>query len=235
MPKPRVLALIVDYYSSAQAAELSLQLAGATNVQVEIAHIDNGMSPPVRLSAQQTAKGVRLVRNDRNLGYGGGLNAAIAQLDPDRKFDAYWLLNPDLRVEPECLSLLLPALFEYDRVGAVGPVVRIDRPPYRVWGARGIVSPWLGTTAMSDYEDRGPLPQWSYIPGCSLLIRAEAFRDAGGLPEFYKLYYEESHLCIRLQKRGWSLRVVPDAVAYHRVDSMKAGVPARHFAYYFAQ
>jgi GT2 family glycosyltransferase len=79
----------------------------------------------------------------------------------------------------------------------------------------------------------GYLPHWSYLPGCSPLIRATAYQEVGGLPVAYKLYYEETELCVRLQKRGWKLWLQRDAVAYHAVFSQRKGIPARHFAYYF--
>lgn len=87
---------------------------------------------------------------------------------------------------------------------------------------------------MTDWKG-GFLPENSYIPGCSLLIRATAFEQAGGLPSHYKLYFEETELCIHLQRIGWKLWVERGATLVHKVDSMKAGIPARHFAYYFTR
>jgi GT2 family glycosyltransferase len=143
-------------------------------------------------------------------------------------------LNSDLEIEPDCLNKLVKTLRENPKVGAVGPVVRIFSRREKVWGARGVVSPWLGTTAMSPWEE-GLLPKWSYIPGCSILVRADAYLQVGKLPEKYKLYYEETEFCIRLQKANWDLWINPDATVYHKVDSMKGRIPARHFAYYFTR
>jgi GT2 family glycosyltransferase len=234
-----VLALIIDYHSSADAEHLSLQLARATALsppafKLQILHVDNGNSPATALTPDQQSFGVRLLTTGANLGYAGALNYAIRHEQAQgQSFDAYWFLNSDLEVEPDCLAKLVQVFNDHSQTGAIGPLVRQFPRKEKIWGARGVISPRLGTTAMIDWQKADVLPKWSYIPGCSLLARARAYDQVGGLPEKYKLYYEETDFCVRLQQAGWDLRIEPTATAYHKVDSMKAGIPARHFAYYF--
>jgi GT2 family glycosyltransferase len=233
----RVLAVIVDYGGEKDAERLSVQLAGGkhTGYELTILHVDNGNATPSKLSARQKDAGVELLRLEENGGYASALNGAVrTEEGKGREYGAYWFLNPDLTVRPDSLSKLVQVLNRQPRVGAVGPEVRFGETE-RVWGARGVVSPWTGRTAMTPWKRGGELPRWSYIPGCSLLARAEAYRDVGGMPERYMLYYEEAHFCVQLQKRGWKLWVEPDSVVHHLVRSLDKGVPARHFAFYFTR
>lgn len=236
-PPLRVLALIIDFRTTEDAARLSVQLAAtrAAGVQLEAVHVDNGNAAPVELSPEQRDAGVRLIRIERNGGYASGIRAAInAARAGGTEYDAFFLLNSDLELGDDCLQRLAAVLAAEPGVGAVGPVVYKGRSA-RVWGARGVVSPWLGTTAMTPWPRGGALPRWSYIPGCSLLVRAAAYDSVGGIPDRYGMYYEETELCIQLQRAGWQLWVEPAAAAYHAVDSMKGGIPARHQAFYFTR
>jgi GT2 family glycosyltransferase len=233
----RVLAIIVDYGGAKDAERLSCQLAQTAHrgFELTVIHVDNGNEKPTELSVRQRELGVRLLRLADNGGYASALNAAVQKEEEQgRDYGAYWFLNPDLLVSPDALGRLVTVLNSHPRVGAVGPEVRLGQSE-KVWGARGVVSPWTGLTRMTEWKQGGELPRWSYIPGCSLLARAEAYRDVGGMPERYMLYYEEAHFCVQLQKRAWKLWVDPDAVVFHMVHSLDKGVPARHFAFYFAR
>ena len=236
--------MIVDYKSREDAERLSVQLArnsilskksvNSTDFELRIVHIDNGNTPTVQLSEAQKTHSIECLATGGNLGYAGALNFAIRHYqDSPNHFDAFWLLNSDLKINPDCLRHLVAAMTENPRVGAAGPIVSIFNKQNQVWGARGKVSPLLGMTSMTDWKQGGPLPKWSYLPGCTILIRASAYEAAGGLPEHYQLYFEETEFCIRLKRLGWDIWVANNAIAYHKVDSLKAGIPARHFAYYF--
>jgi len=247
----KILAMIVDYKSTDDARHLSVQLAKhaallKSSFDLKIVHVDNGNVPQVQLSDGQKGLAIECLATGGNRGYAGALNFTIQHYQDHahrshdinrpnhaQNYDAYWLLNSDLEIEPDCLDHLVQALTENPQVGAVGPLVYVFKKQNQIWGARGKVSPLSGLTAMTDWKPGGRLPKWSYLPGCTVLIRATAYDQAGGLPEHYQLYFEETEFCIRLQRLGWDLWVARDAIAHHRVDSLKAGIPARHFAYYF--
>lgn len=225
------LAIIVDYESEADALRLALELARtpeADEGRLHVIVVDNGNEKPRAPSNLPAC--VRTLRTPENLGYGGALAAAVESAQ--FKSDTYWFLNPDLEIETDCLTRLLESLENHPDTGAVGPVVYWGKTS-RIWGARGVIDPSRGLTAMTPWENEDALPHWSYIPGCSLLIRADEYNAVGGIPTRYKLYYEETELCARIQKRGRALRVVPTARAYHHVHSLKGGIPGRAFSYFF--
>jgi GT2 family glycosyltransferase len=233
----RVAALVIDFKSLEEAQNLTVQLTQSQkkNFELTVFHVDNGNSEAVPLSAKQSVAGVRLIRNIENTGYGGGVRKAIEQIrKTDRDFDAYWILNSDLEIESDTLTKLVEKLMSHPRIGAIGPRVMKGRTG-EIWGERGVVSPTFGLTAMVKWPAGGVLPKWSYIPGSSMLVRTQAYDDVGGIPDRYRLYYEETELCVRMQKAGWDLWVEPSAVVYHSVNSLRHNVPARHYAFYFAR
>ncbi|MGE3974930.1 MAG: glycosyltransferase family 2 protein [Bdellovibrionales bacterium] len=231
----KVLALIIDFRTQKEAELLSLQLMQFHQglFELKVVHVDNGNDERVTLSSEQKKAGVELLRVPENHGYASGLIAGIEAFK-DFEADAYWMLNSDLEIEEGTLEKLVQVLSVQPRVGAIGPTVHHGRSK-KVWGARGVVSPMLGATAMIPWEQGGVLPKWSYIPGSSLLARREAYEEVGGLPSRYRMYYEETELCVKLQQKGWDLWVEPKSKAFHTVLSMKSRIPARHYAFYFTR
>lgn len=242
----RILALIVDYNTTKDTTRLTLSLSDCLNIQknsgikIDIVHIDNGSNTPACLTSEQLKARIHLLRTGKNLGYAGALNFAIRHFEHSNQqqnlpaYDAYWLLNSDLEIENDSLHKLVQTLQKNSKIGAIGPLIYTDRSQEKVWGARGVISPWLGITAMTtSWIKNKPLPRWSYIPGCSLLVKRTAYEAVNGLPEHYKLYFEETEFCVKLQKKGWQLWIEPSAIVYHPSQSKRAGIPARYFAYYF--
>ncbi len=234
----KVLALIIDFKTHDEAERLSRQLVefhlqSDASYQLKVVHVDNGNLEPVEATPGQKKLGVEVLRVSDNNGYAAGLIAGIKAYR-DWQPDAVWMLNSDLEVELSTLKRLVQVLDQNPKVGGVGPNVFKDRTQ-KIWGARGVVSPLMGVTAMTEWNQGGILPKWSYIPGSTLLARMSAYDEVGGLPERYRMYFEETELCVKLQKKGWDLWVEPKAIAYHFVNSMKSKLPARHYAFYFTR
>lgn len=225
-----ILALIIDFNTPDEAAALSVQLK-SFHPEVCVVHVDNGNLEKRSLSAKQEQLGVELLRVPSNEGYAAGL---VEGMRAYPNFESVWCLNSDISIDKDTLPRLMDVLKHHKRAGAVGPRV-FKGKTRQVWGTRGVVNPFLGMTAMTDWAVEGSLPHWSYIPGSTLLIRKKAYDDIGGFDLRYRMYYEETDLCVRLQKKGWELWACPLSKAYHSVNSLKGSVPARHYAFYFVR
>lgn len=53
------------------------------------------------------------------------------------------------------------------------------------------------------------------VCGASILVRRQAFYDAGGFDEDFYLYCEDNHLCLAVRQAGWKIMYTPHAVAIH--------------------
>ncbi|MFZ9596627.1 MAG: glycosyltransferase [Bdellovibrionia bacterium] len=233
----KILAIIVDYRSAEDAARLSCSLLSRLNhtrsFQLQVVHFDNGNWPHVSLSKQQRELGVLYQRSEKNLGYAGALNQAVrGRLAIGEPADAYLFLNSDFQLGESALEKMVQVLSLMPRVGAVGTRVWDLRSKGRIWGAWGRINPRLGLTSMLDWKG-GVLPENSYIPGCCLLVRAQAYDQLGGLPSVYHLYFEETEFCLRLAQAGWKLWVERGADGFHEVASSYERIPSRSYAYYF--
>ena len=99
--------------------------------------VDNGSDTGFPVDVAERWPGVVTLRNDRNLGFTGGMNAGLrAALEMDA--DTVTILNNDTVVSPGAIA----ALAEVAEAGAaVSPEVRyLDRPD-DVWFGGGAVDP----------------------------------------------------------------------------------------------
>src|SRR5690625_5440762 len=82
---------------------------------------DNGSVDGAPEAAEREFDGARLLRTGGNIGYGGAINMAIAQADPEAEF--VLVANPDVEWTPGSIDELLAAAARWPRAGALGPMV----------------------------------------------------------------------------------------------------------------
>ncbi len=238
----RLAALIVNYDSGAYALALvrSLQAQwrelGCAAEELEIALVDNASpSDQSRELAQLRTLGARVVQSTENLGYGAGMNLALANTHggPD---DRVLVLNPDLAFFPGALGRLLAGHAERPRVGALGPRAFLDplaslrMPPNRLPTPRG---EWLSARSLREAElaeelsterTRHALREWTatqpieveMLSGACMLLSRAAIAAVGGLfDERYPFYFEDTDLCRRLQQAGLACVLEPRATIVH--------------------
>jgi GT2 family glycosyltransferase len=156
--------------------------------------------------------------------------------------EAVLFLNPDAACLPGCVPALLTELRSDPRVGVVGGLL-VDAEGRELGGARRRTpSPWPAFVratglwrlsrrwprAFPDFhQTHAPLssePQdVDSVSGACLLVRREAFEQAGGFDERYFLHCEDLDLCARIAKSGWRIRLRPDARAWHAVRGTTGG------------
>lgn len=157
-----------------------------------------------------------------NLGFAGGMNAALACTR------APWVLslNADARPGPDYVTRLLNCVRDHPdvRIGAVtGRLIRPSEP--RRLDACGMILTrnWRHLDRGSGEVDRG---QWS-VPervfgatGAASLFRREALDDVAVEKEVFDSRFhsfrEDAELCFRLRERGWEVAYEPGAVCEHR-------------------
>jgi GT2 family glycosyltransferase len=90
---------------------------------LDVVMVDNGSTDGVAARVRSTLPAVRVLDAGANLGFGGGCNLALADLDG---VDYVALLNNDAQVDPGWLVPLVEALEGDPAVGAVNPKIRFS-------------------------------------------------------------------------------------------------------------
>ena len=178
---------------------------------------------------------VTLLKQERNLGGTGGFNAGV-RLACRRENDAIFLMDNDVVLDREALSVLRAALDEYPTAGAVGPKIYYSEDPDRIWCCGGIYRPMLmETTHRGGNRYDGPAfmkpRKVPYLPACALLVRRPVVDMVGLMDERFFIYNDDVDWCLRIHRAGWDIRVEPGAKAWHDITYRTATINSR-IAYY---
>jgi GT2 family glycosyltransferase len=208
----RVAAIVVNYSTPELTAACVGHLRAQDTAQLDVVVVDNASSAAQLDCLRHLLPEERIIETGRNLGFADGLNAGMHYawaLNPD----FLWMVTPDAKADPGCLSAMVDAMDRDKGLGICGPV--IDAAGEWIVGCR-LIEP-LGflvriKSARAARIDALPgAVATDFVEGCSMLIRADTARQVGLFrPEFF-LYYEECEYCLRARDLGWRLAVIPAA------------------------
>lgn len=172
---------------------------------------DSGVAGTVEVAGE-----VEVVRPGRNLGIPGGRNLGMERLGDD--VDAVLFLDDDAVVAADDVLLQVADAFAEDPQLAVVTMRLIDPVTGRT-ERRHVPRVRVGDPSRSSWV--------TTFLGGACVIRADAYRRAGGLPEAFFYAHEETSLAWRLLDDGWRLQYRGDLEVFHPAAS-----PARHADYH---
>src|SRR5690606_6611541 len=198
-------------YTCACLAALA-EHAGPTPFEVIV--VDDA-SPDDSAAVLARVAGLRLLRNERNLGFVGSCNAGAAVAR------GRWLvfLNNDAMVTAGWLEAKLPTMDQLDGPGLVG--ARLVYPDGRLQECGGLVfSDGSGWNYGRFGDPSDPRLAWAretdYCSGAAILIENALFRRLGGFDERYApAYYEDTDLAFKVREAGLKVVVQPAATVIH--------------------
>lgn len=222
------LAVVTVTYSPGEHLEHFLDTLGAATTEDPLVIMaDNGSTDGAPQAADTAHSHVRLLHTGGNIGYGGAINRAVAEIDENIEFVV--VANPDVRWSPGSIDALLAAADRWPRAGALGPLVRepdgsvypsARQVPDLVSGAGHAVlgtvwpsNPWTQRYRQENAAADERAVGW--LSGSCLLMRRTAFDAINGFDSRYFMYMEDVDLGDRLGKAGWLNVFVPAAEVTH--------------------
>jgi GT2 family glycosyltransferase len=183
---------------------------------------DNGSTDNSLLFLKENYPFVRCIAFDRNYGFAEGYNKALSSLE----YEYVVLLNSDVEVSPGWLQLAVDYLNTHPDVVALQPKIRSfhNRSYFEYAGAAGgfldvFGYPFCRGRIFNETEqDTGQYDDpvdvlWG--SGACLIIRLEAYKQAGGFDPYFFAHQEEIDLCWRLRAGGKRIVCFPASVVYH--------------------
>jgi GT2 family glycosyltransferase len=240
-----VSALIVSYNTRALLLESIGSVVDEPGLEVIV--VDNASHDGSADAVAEQFANVHLVRSSANLGFAAAVNRAAACARGEHLL----VLNPDARLKPGALDLLVEFMSSHSRAALVSPALQYpDGSPqaaaFRFPGLAQIVLDLFPIDRLMDSRWNGRI--WSadepvqidHPLGACMLIRRTAWDDVGTLDEGYFMYVEEVDWCRRAQSHGWQIWHDPRAVAVHHAgqstrqhaDSMHAQLWRSRLRYY---
>ncbi|SEP92356.1 Glycosyltransferase, GT2 family [Solimonas aquatica] len=189
-------------------------LRTAADFAASILVVDDASPDPALsadLDALAAAGRIRLLRNERNLGFSATINRALAE-HPEH--DAV-LVNADALVFGDWLQRLQAAAYRAPNIASVTPFADDDSVARYVQGGDAALSAQLDAYAREAH--RGCSVELPVGVGFCLYLRRAAWREVGELDAatFGKGYGEESDWCMRARQLGWQHRLAADVFVHH--------------------
>lgn len=182
---------------------------------------DNGSTDDSLPWLQSSFPEVQILAFEKNLGFAGGYNQAIAQC----QHEFILLLNSDVEVSPNWLLPLIE--------GMNNPQVAAVMPKILSWGAReefeyagaagGFIDRFgypfcrgrLFDHRETDYGQHDASLEVHWTTGACMLVRRKVFNSVGGFDSDFFAHMEEIDLCWRMRLKGYQLLCLPDSKVYH--------------------
>jgi N-acetylglucosaminyl-diphospho-decaprenol L-rhamnosyltransferase len=226
---PETIAVVVVTYNSARLIPdlISSLEPGLRGLTWHLTVADNASADDTTDVLRIHATHARIIHMGRNAGYAAGVNAAVAAAD---RHDAVLVLNPDIRLAPDCgrellavlrgrgAGIAVPRLTRGD--GSFSPSLRREPTVLRalgdamLGGNRAGRFAWLGEVITDErrYAEE-TIVDWA--EGSIMLIDRACWDACGPWDESFFLYSEETEYALRARDRGFPLILAPRARARH--------------------
>jgi GT2 family glycosyltransferase len=219
---PKVAVVILNWNGLKHLQRFIPSVVSSTYPNLDIVVADNASTDQSMEWLQKNYPSVRIIPGHTNLGFAGGYNFFLKQIESDY----YVLLNSDVLVSANWIEPVIDLMEKEISIAACQPkILSADHPGHFEYaGASGGWIDQLGypfsrgrifDTVEKDhgqYDDAVPV---FWASGAAFFIRSKLFHEVGGFYEPFFAHQEEIDLCWRLQRNGYQIYVCPDAVVYH--------------------
>ena len=223
-----VSLIVVNYHSGEPLREFFATLrAHPVSASHEILLVDNSPGDGCAEWVAREWPQVNVLRMERNLGYAGGVNAALAAARGRQVL----VVNPDVQFAEGSVDRALEYLRAHAEAGLVGvQLVDADGTPQRnarrfytmssilmrrtplgrIWPEHQSLRRHLMLD--DDLSVPGPV---DWVTGAFMLVRREALDAVGPMDERFFLYFEDVDWCYRMWEAGWEVHFLPEVRLVH--------------------
>ncbi len=212
---PLVSIIIPVYGKLAYTVTCLKSLAAeSSSFGIEVIVVDD-CSPDDSFESLRKVEGIRLIRNELNLGFIGACNAGAALAQGDY----LCFLNNDTAVQPGWLDALMGTFEQFPDCGLVG--AKLIYPDGRLQEAGGIIfndgAGWNYGRFDDPNDPRYDYPREAdYCSGAAIVLSRELFTELGGFDMHYApAYYEDTDLAFKVRARGLKVYYQPASRVVH--------------------
>ena len=234
MEVEKLLSIITINYNGLKDTCELIDTLPLNDETIEVIVVDNASTQDEATEIERRYPQVKVIRNDKNLGFAGGNNLGIQAAHGKYLF---FINNDAILPQPSAISHLLTRLESSDQIGMVCPKIRFT------WGKQLIQ--YAGYTPLSkitlrnksigfgeqdngQYDTPHPTP---YAHGAAMMVKQEVIEKAGVMPECYFLYYEELDWSMMIRRAGYEIWYEPACTIFHK-ESQTTGQMSPLKTYY---
>ena len=233
--RPPLSVLIITWNGWADTRRCLASIHASAAVDLEIVVFDNASTDGTPDRIQREFPGVRVVRNERNLGHSMGFNRAMAFVNGAHVL----VLDSDTELAGDAIPLILTFLTSREDVGLVAPRLlnsdgsvqqsarNFPRPMNGLFGRQSLLTrlfpgnPVSRRYLKSDKLSASEPYEVEQITAACMLFRREVLDDIGPWDEGYFAYWVDTDWCFRAGAAGWKIYCVPKALAIHHEQNRR--------------
>ncbi len=223
---PRIAILILGYNDEKNIKDALESAINQTYENYEIIYIDNASTDKSLRTVKENYPSLRTIANKKNLGYAGAYKKALQEFFKE-DFASVVLLNSDVIVEKTWLSELVRTAYASDEIGMAQPKIFLwDGKENDLANTFGNKINYLGFGFCGHYKQKDSLEfntdqEITYASGASLLVKKDAYFDAGELDEKFFAYLEDQDLGWRMQLMGYIIMLSARSKMIHKYKFQK--------------
>jgi GT2 family glycosyltransferase len=220
---PLISVIIPNHNGAAFLANCLRSLRSQSYARAEIIVVDNASRDQSLELARAILPDAVLLRNDRNLGFAGGVNTGIRSAHGD------WVavLNNDTEAAENWLSQCARAIEDHPDAGFFACRILQFADPKRVYSAGDcFLRAGIGYQRGQGLQDREGFRREQRIfsaSGCAALYRKEILENLDGFDERFFAYLEDVDLGLRIQAAGHHGYYLPQAEVFHHGGATSGG------------
>jgi GT2 family glycosyltransferase len=210
-------SVIIPVYNQAALTRQCLEALVASppeSAEVEIVVVDDASSDHTSEMLGGYEGRVRVVRNERNLGFAGACNHGAQNASGE------WLvfLNNDTIPQPGWLDALVRYASGRDGIGVVGAKLLFPNGRIQHAGvvfAKNLAPHHLYAGFPGDHPAVNKSRDFQVVTAACALVGREVFEDARAFDTAFVNGYEDVDLCLRLRRLGYQIHYCHESVVSH--------------------
>lgn len=219
---PKVAVVILNWNGRFFLEKFLPSVYNSSYPNIEFIIGDNASTDDSLAFVKKVYPSIRVISNAQNLGFAGGYNAILEQVEADY----FVLLNSDVEVATNWIEPMIEELEAQADMAAAQPKIRAyhQRTHFEHAGAAGGFIDQYGYPFCRGRllhvveEDKGQYDSKMdvfWASGAALFIKSAAWREVQGFDADFFAHMEEIDMCWRLKKLGYRIGYVPQSVVYH--------------------
>jgi len=211
---PLISVVVLNWNGNRTIEECLKSLSEQTYHPLEILVVDNASTDGSADLVKVKFPEVKLIVNEKNLGFGGGNNVGIRA--SNGKY--IMMLNNDTRLDPRCIEELRNSIEKDNRYGVCASKILLEYEDNLIDAAGIVVCPdglSIGRGRLENGDKYDEETEVFFASDCACLYRREMLDDIGLYDEDFFAYADETDMGWRAHLAGWKCIYNPKAVVYH--------------------
>jgi len=215
---PKVVVVVLNWNGKENTVECLKSLEHINWQNYEVIVVDNASTDGSQKFLKENFPEIIFIENEKNLGFGGGLNVGIIEAR-NRGADYVLCLNNDVIVDKKMVMELVNVGELNDKIGGLCPMEYYYDERDRINCAGGIIRFVRDKVNGHGELDKGQfdkVKETYLLSGPAMMLKLKALLEVGLFDTSYFYGPEDKDMALRLIKKGYKIIFVPSAKLWHK-------------------